>query len=411
MNKIKLFSKSVAIMLTAVVPLTIFAACDTKEPEEPEESTDFSNIMNLDFFYDDGEHVNIVDYNNFKENFRSMSDVMNEGDIFVIDTEKSSADSIAVDILRKCNLTVTDTSTDTKYNVLMMGGTVEDVLTVLNIKIADGFGTNFDLDTMLEDGMEIVIKDKQESENEHETAAETETQAEITEIEETTESATQAPETDTDSSQSSDVSENSDISSDSTSEQSGDETQTTENTNEITVIFNLNGKQITVQSEGQNDFKQALGKIESELTEDDVLVVDVENSAVNAIAINVLKKCTVTVDDTKTNTKYTAVLIGGIVEEALAALNVEIADGYVVNYDSETSIEDQMEIVISEKERETKPVETPTATPTQSPPATEAPATSSKTIVNTEIYEDCDGSGHGVKIIHYSDGTQEEVYF
>ena len=34
-----------------------------------------------------------------------------------------------------------------------------------------------------------------------------------------------------------------------------------------------------------------------------------------------------------------------------------------------------------------------------------------KTVVSVEVYEDCDGSGHGVKVITYSDGTQEEEAF
>lgn len=34
-----------------------------------------------------------------------------------------------------------------------------------------------------------------------------------------------------------------------------------------------------------------------------------------------------------------------------------------------------------------------------------------KTVVSTEYYDDCDGSGHGVKIITYSDGTVEEVEY
>ena len=48
-------------------------------------------------------------------------------------------------------------------------------------------------------------------------------------------------------------------------------------------------------------------------------------------------------------------------------------------------------------------------------PATEAAEAQSteeateKTVVSVEVYEDCDGSGHGVKVITYSDGTQEEV--
>jgi hypothetical protein len=49
---------------------------------------------------------------------------------------------------------------------------------------------------------------------------------------------------------------------------------------------------------------------------------------------------------------------------------------------------------------------------TTTPPTTKPePTTSGRTIVSVEIYEDCDGSGHGVKVITYSDGTQEEVPF
>ena len=50
-------------------------------------------------------------------------------------------------------------------------------------------------------------------------------------------------------------------------------------------------------------------------------------------------------------------------------------------------------------------------------PATEAAEAQStedateKTVVRGEVYEDCDGSGHGVKVITYSDGTQEEEAF
>ena len=55
----------------------------------------------------------------------------------------------------------------------------------------------------------------------------------------------------------------------------------------------------------------------------------------------------------------------------------------------------------------TNPVD-PTTPSNPTDPGTVQPG---KTIVSIEIYEDCDGSGHGIKIITYSDGTQEEVIF
>lgn len=61
------------------------------------------------------------------------------------------------------------------------------------------------------------------------------------------------------------------------------------------------------------------------------------------------------------------------------------------------------------------PATEPPATepPATQPPATEPPAppATERYVVSVEVYEDCDGSGHGVKVITYSDGTQEEVYF
>jgi hypothetical protein len=59
-------------------------------------------------------------------------------------------------------------------------------------------------------------------------------------------------------------------------------------------------------------------------------------------------------------------------------------------------------------------LENPTTVPTTQPETTEPetkPASTERTVVSVEVYNDCDDSGHGVKVITYSDGTQEEVYF
>ncbi len=49
--------------------------------------------------------------------------------------------------------------------------------------------------------------------------------------------------------------------------------------------------------------------------------------------------------------------------------------------------------------------------PNPTDPTKPTPDNQERVVVSVEIYEDCDGSGHGVKIITYSDGTQEEEYF
>jgi hypothetical protein len=67
----------------------------------------------------------------------------------------------------------------------------------------------------------------------------------------------------------------------------------------------------------------------------------------------------------------------------------------------------------AEEPTEPEPTEPETTEPAPTEPEVTEPEPSQgeKTVVSTEVYYDCDSSGHGVKIITYSDGTQEEVYF
>jgi len=150
--------------------------------------------------------------------------------------------------------------------------------------------------------------------------------------------------------------------------------------------------------------------------------------------------------------RHTVMLTGGTVADAIAAARVELGDNYSANYALHEILTDGMEIVIftdnapkPEEEptepEETEPEETepedtdssnnnsnnnsggnytppqptePAPTqpaPTEPEPTEPAPTEPERTVVSVEVYEDCDGSGHGVKVITYSDGTQEEVYF
>ena len=59
----------------------------------------------------------------------------------------------------------------------------------------------------------------------------------------------------------------------------------------------------------------------------------------------------------------------------------------------------------------TETAATTAATEAQSTETTTPEEPTEKTVISVEVYEDCDGSGHGVKIITYSDGTQEEEAF
>lgn len=224
---------------------------------------------------------------------------------------------------------------------------------------------------------------------------------------------------------------------------------TTTSTDVTPFVINVDGKNITVENPAEETIKQLLKKANIKINDGDVISVDTDSVVSQGIVVNVLRKCKVTVKDEINNTECTVILVGATVKDAIAAAGVELPENYSVNHKLNAALENEMEIIISEKaEPETTTEEadedtyennddnddnqhyTPSVTrPTVTKPATTRPAvttppvttppttkppvptTSGRTIVNIEIYEDCDGSGHGVKVITYSDGTQEEVPF
>lgn len=222
-----------------------------------------------------------------------------------------------------------------------------------------------------------------------------------------------------------------------------DDTTTASTDEAVPFVINADGKNITVENPADQTIEELLKKANIKINDGDIISVDTDSVISEGIIVNILRKCEVTVKDEINNTECTVVLIGATVKEAISAAGVELPENYSLNHKLNAALENKMEIIISEKEEPettteeadedsnssnqhytpsvtkpsvtkpsvTKPAVTKPATttpPTTKPPA---PTTSGRTIVNIEIYEDCDGSGHGVKIITYSDGTQEEVPF
>ena len=127
-------------------------------------------------------------------------------------------------------------------------------------------------------------------------------------------------------------------------------------------------------------------------------------------------------------------VIGGTVKDALDSLGIKLKENQVVNYPLDKVLTDDMNIVISTNEPEPteapteqtneepeKPDTTPKPTkkpsnnnkPTNTPKPTKKPTPKptkkpTKKVVSKQFYEDCDGSGHGVWVITYDDGSQEE---
>ncbi len=218
----------------------------------------------------------------------------------------------------------------------------------------------------------------------------------------------------------------------------------------VPFVINVDGKNITVENPANQTIKQLFKKANIKINDGDIVSVDTNSVISEGITVHILRKCTVTIKNELTNTEDTLIVVGATVKDAVADAGIELPKNYSMNYKLSDPLLNNMEIIISEKEEEettettteevseqensnsnnntqsdnrpattkpsvtkpsvTKPVVTQPATTT--PPTTKPePTTSGRTIVSVEIYEDCDGSGHGVKVITYSDGTQEEVPF
>jgi len=189
------------------------------------------------------------------------------------------------------------------------------------------------------------------------------------------------------------------------------------------VTIKADGKRITFEDATGKSVQQLLDQAGITLNAGDTLSVVPGQIFPGDLTLQVLRQHAVTVvvaaKDSEQNIRHTAVLMEGTVADAIAAVGVELAENHSVNFELNKALADGMEIIIS---GEPLPEEPTVATPTDpspdptvstesSDPTTPNSNSSGKTIVSIEVYEDCDGSGHGIKVITYSDGTQEEVMF
>ena len=217
------------------------------------------------------------------------------------------------------------------------------------------------------------------------------------------------------------------------------------------LIIEVDGKNITIEEAEGKTIQQLLEDAKISLGDGDVLSLDTDVKLTDNMVVKILRQADVTIEDTINGFEYTVVLTGATVSDALSAAGIKLADDHVVNYKLDKALEDGMKIVVSIKEEPettephteesednnhyynnnsnsnsgyTPPAPVVTNPPVTNPPQTTKPkvtkapttkpaepTTSGRTVVSVEIYEDCDGSGHGVKVITYSDGTQEEVAF
>lgn len=207
------------------------------------------------------------------------------------------------------------------------------------------------------------------------------------------------------------------------------------------VTVEVDGEKIVIENPEGKSVAQLLEENNIVLGEGDVAAIDLENNDDGFLTVKVLRKCTVTVEDEAENQQYKAVLVGGTVEDAIQAVGIKLSDNQKVNHELKAALEDGMKIVITVQETESDNAGNNAAASTQSSnsssyssnsgsssssgsgsnsgsdsgsvPESDSGSSSgsSRTVVSTENYDDPDGSGHGVKVITYSDGSQEEVEY
>lgn len=191
---------------------------------------------------------------------------------------------------------------------------------------------------------------------------------------------------------------------------------------EVTFILIADGQVNVATSSDADNLADVLERAGIVLKDGDILSVKPDQVLSNGIVVEVLRSATVQIslsEDSSAST-YTISLLGATVGDALRAVGIELSDILSSNFDVATPLFDGMQILVSST----------VAAPAQEQASSSSSgdersgggrsggsgssgggsssSSSGPTIVSTERYDDCDGSGHGVMVITYSDGTQVE---
>ena len=106
---------------------------------------------------------------------------------------------------------------------------------------------------------------------------------------------------------------------------------------------------------------------------------------------------------------------GKTLQQLLDQARIQLKDGDMLALSPEQMVDDTLTIQVLHVTGTLTASESASQTQEPAEPETTAPETQpadgERTVVSVEVYNDCDDSGHGVKVITYSDGTQEEEYF
>ena len=196
---------------------------------------------------------------------------------------------------------------------------------------------------------------------------------------------------------------------------------------DFTLILVADGQIRVATSEDADSIADVLEKAGITLRDGDMLSVKPNQVLSSGMVVEVLRCATVQIalSTESLDTTYSVSLVGATVGDALRAVGISPSDVLSSNFEIDAPLVDGMEIEVSSSSAPAVEMkETADSKETAAPQSSSgggssgrgsggggggsAPAPSGPTVVSTERYDDCDGSGHGVMVITYSDGTQVE---
>ena len=207
-----------------------------------------------------------------------------------------------------------------------------------------------------------------------------------------------------------------------------------------TVFIEADGRRIAIEDPSGKTISDYLEEAGVTLNEGDVLTFDSDQDVTGDVTISVLRMAAVSVlvvsPEAPEGIRHSTVCYGGTVADAVRSVGIEPTPDMALSADPDDPVRDGMTIVITvrgaDPETQEEPGEEDEASPETVPPSQGSSGSASpepsedgssgspdtgpspagdRYVVSVEVYEDCDGSGHGVKVYTYSDGSQEEVLY
>lgn len=172
----KCFMKFGALVLALVMTATMFTACGSEAKEEVpidqlvdaavQAALDAAVVPTTVTIDVDGQKITIEDTEgkSIQQLLDQANITLEDGDLLSVYPAQTLTGNIELQVFRQN--TVVINAFGTQYTVVLMGGNVADALETAGVTLTENHLINLELETVLEDGMEIVITEKEEEQEE-----------------------------------------------------------------------------------------------------------------------------------------------------------------------------------------------------------------------------------------------------